>query len=35
MTDHFRWEVYVARQADRVPEERDLDALGVVLKWYY
>jgi hypothetical protein len=35
MTDHFRYEVYVARQADRVPEEKDLDALGVVLKWYY
>jgi hypothetical protein len=35
MTDHFRYEVYVARQADRVPQEKDLDALGVVLKWYY
>jgi hypothetical protein len=35
MTDHFRYEVYVARQADRLPEEKDLDALGVVLKWYY
>jgi len=35
MTDHFRYEVYVARQADRVPEEKDLDALGVVLKWFY
>jgi hypothetical protein len=35
MTDHFRYEVYLARQADRVPEEKDLNALGVVLKWYY
>jgi len=35
MTDHFRYEVYVARQADRRPEETDLSALGVVLKWYY
>ena len=35
MTDHFRYEVYVARQADRVPEEKDLNALGIVLKWYY
>jgi len=35
MTDHFRYEVYVARQADRLPEEKDLDALGVVLKWYF
>jgi hypothetical protein len=35
MTDHFRYEVYLARQADRVPEDKDLNALGVVLKWYY
>jgi len=35
MTEHFRYEVYVARQADRRPEETDLSALGVVLKWYY
>jgi hypothetical protein len=35
MTEHFRYEVYLARQADRVPEEKDLNALGVVLKWYY
>ena len=34
MTDHFRYEVYIARQADRLPEEKNLDALGVVLKWY-
>jgi len=35
LTDHFRYEVYVARQADRLPEEKELNALGVVLKWYY
>ena len=35
MTDHFRYEVYVARQADRIPDEKDLNALGVALKWYY
>jgi len=35
MTEHFRYEVYVARQDDRLPDEQDLDALGVVLKWFY
>jgi len=35
MTDRFRYEVYVARQADRRPDEKDLNALGVVLKWFY
>jgi len=35
LTDHFRYELYLARQADRVPERKDLNALGVVLKWYY
>jgi len=35
MSDRFRYEVYVARQADRLPDEKDLDALGVVLKWYF
>jgi hypothetical protein len=35
MTEHFRYEVYLARQADRVPEDKDLNALGVALKWYY
>ena len=34
-TDRFRYEVYLARQVDRLPESRDLDALGVVLKWYF
>jgi hypothetical protein len=35
MSDRFRYEVYVARQADRLPDEKDLNALGVVLKWYF
>jgi hypothetical protein len=35
LTDHFRYELYLARQADRVPEKKDLSALGVVLKWYF
>jgi Protein of unknown function (DUF2490) len=35
LTDHFRYELYLARQADRLPKEKDLDALGVALKWYY
>jgi hypothetical protein len=35
VTEHLRYGVYVARQADRAPEEKDLDALGVVLKWFY
>ena len=34
-TDRFRYEVYLARQVDRLPEPRNLDALGVVLKWYF
>jgi hypothetical protein len=35
LTDHFRYEIYLARQDDRLPEEKDINALGVVLKWYY
>jgi len=35
LTDHFRYELYLARQAERLPEEKDLNALGVVLKWYF
>jgi len=34
-TDRFRYEVYLARQVDRLPESKNLDALGVVLKWYF
>jgi len=33
--DHFRYELYFARQVDRMPEDRNLNAIGVVLKWYY
>jgi len=32
---HFRYEVYFARQVDRLPQEKNLNALGVVFKWYY
>jgi hypothetical protein len=35
MSERFRYEAYVARQVDRVPDEKDLEALGVVLKWYF
>lgn len=35
MTDRFRYEVYLAWQADRLPDDEDLYALGVALKWYY
>ena len=34
-TDRFRYEVYLARQVDRLPERKNLDALGLVLKWYF
>ena len=32
---HFRYEVYVARQDDRLPEKNHVNAVGVTLKWYY
>ena len=32
---HFRYEVYVARQNDRLPKDQDLNALGFTAKWYY
>ncbi|MDH5175655.1 MAG: DUF2490 domain-containing protein [Gammaproteobacteria bacterium] len=35
LTDHFRYELYLAHQADRLPQKKDLDALGVVFKWYF
>jgi hypothetical protein len=35
VSDHFRYEVYLARQADRLPEDQDITALGVVLKWHF
>ena len=32
---HFRVELYVARQNDRLPKQLSLDAHGIVAKWYY
>jgi len=32
---HFRFEVYLARQNDRLPQRTDLNAVGVNFKWYY
>ena len=35
VNQHFRFEIYVARQEDRFPSESSTNALGVVAKWYY
>ena len=35
VTSHFRFELYLARQADRLPTSSTLNAAGVVAKWYY
>jgi hypothetical protein len=32
---HFRIELYLARQNERLPRQESLDALGLVAKWYY
>jgi hypothetical protein len=32
---HFRYEVHLAGQDDRLPSEKTLFALGLVAKWYY
>jgi hypothetical protein len=32
---HFRFEIYVARQEDRLPSASSTNAFGVVAKWYY
>lgn len=32
---HFRFEIYLAHQADRVPTASSLNAFGVVARWYY
>jgi len=32
---HFRYEVYLARQTDRLPKKDALNALGLNFKWYY
>jgi hypothetical protein len=33
--EHFRFEVYLAHQADRLAKSSSLNAGGVVAKWYY
>jgi hypothetical protein len=35
VNEHFRYEIYLARQVDRLPDEETLNALGFVAKWYY
>jgi hypothetical protein len=35
VNEHFRCEVYLARQKDRLPSDESLAALGVVAKWYF
>jgi hypothetical protein len=35
LSKHFRFEVYVARQEDRLPSSSSTNAFGVVAKWYY
>jgi hypothetical protein len=35
LNEHFRFELYLGRQEDELPHDKDLNALGVVAKWYY
>ena len=35
MAKYFRFELYVARQVDYLPEHSALNAAGLVLKWYH
>ena len=35
VNEHFRYEIYLGRQEDRLPEHETLDAIGFVAKWYY
>jgi hypothetical protein len=35
VSNHFRFEVYFARQIDHLPEKQYLNALGANLKWYF
>jgi hypothetical protein len=35
LNKHFRYEIYVARQEDRLPSASSTNAVGVVAKWYY
>jgi hypothetical protein len=35
VNEHFRYEIYLARQSDHLPKHSVLDALGLNFKWYY
>jgi hypothetical protein len=35
VNEHFRYELYLARQVDHFPSASSLNAFGVVAKWYY
>jgi len=35
LDSHFRLELYLARQDDRLPKKESLNAFGLVAKWYY
>jgi uncharacterized protein DUF2490 len=35
VNQHFRFELYVARQEDRLPSASSTNAVGVIAKWYY
>ena len=35
LSKHFRFEIYAARQQDRLPGSSSTNAVGVVAKWYY
>jgi hypothetical protein len=35
VNDHFRFEVYLARQVDHLPEHSSMNAGGLVAKWYF
>jgi len=35
VNEHFRYEIYLARQVDRLPDQETLNAVGFVAKWYY
>jgi hypothetical protein len=32
---HFRYQVYLARQTDRLPTKSDLNAIGLNFMWYH
>ena len=35
MNKRFRYELYLARQNDRLPQVQTLNALGIVAKFYF